>query len=312
MKVDSIIKVTDQLLGDFYSHLNVLYSPAFTIFLSIITIDLVLAYILNLGSVDNFKLLVKKILKYGIICYVIVDYSNIIKTILNGFIWVGFKAGGGMVANNLGEETSISKMFPGIGKFLDQASGVMNSIGDNSSESSSGGIFGFLGKIVDQVKKTVDGIVEVIDMATDPTVFLKILVRAIVTGILSLITGFSLFMITLHYCVTYLEFYMVAILSLIFIPFGAYQYTSFLAEKAASAVISFGIKLMVLSFMLGIASEILTELITAKHLDFSATIYMCFASVYLALLTWHAPKVITGFLTGQSMYSGNDVLKGKG
>jgi len=63
---------------------------------------------------------------------------------------------------------------------------------------------------------------------------------------------------------------------------------------------------------LGIASEILTELITAKHLDFSATIYMCFASVYLALLTWHAPKVITGFLTGQSMYSGNDVLKGKG
>lgn len=314
IKSDFILKVTDELLGGFYEHLNVLYSPAFTLFLTIITIDIVLAYILNLGNGDQFKLLVRKILKYGIICYVIVDYSNIIQTVLKGFVWVGIKAGGGMVDNNLGKETpSVTRLFTGIGKFLSNSSDVITSLVEveaTDTGTKSGGIFSKFLDVAKLLKDFVDGVGQAVDLMLDPLLLLKLLVRSLVAGLLTLITSFSLFLITLNYCVTYLEFYMVAILSLIFIPFSAYQYTSFLAQKAATAVVSFGIKLMVLSFMLGIATEILEELITFKHLDFSATIYMCFASVYLLVLTLHAPKVITGFLTGQSMFSGNDVLNG--
>ncbi|HOJ78519.1 MAG TPA: type IV secretion system protein [Bacillota bacterium] len=308
---DFIISITDKFLGFFIKDSNVLYSHAFTLFLSIITIDLVLAFILNIGNVDQFKLLVRKILKYGIICYVISDYRNLTKTVLDGFIWVGKTAGvlsqtptAELPQQLSGTENSIIlKQYPDLLRITKHGEQIINNIANPPEDE---GAFGIISDVWDVAKGVVSGTINILK---DPLYLLKLLVRAIVLAIVGLITGFSFFMLTLNFCVTYIEFNMVAILSLIFIPFGANKYTSFLAERAASAIISFGIKLMVLSFILGATSKVMDRTLSFSNLDFSESIYLCFVSILLCYICWHAPKVITGFMTGQSMFSGHDAIE---
>lgn len=310
---DFIISMTDKFLTFFIKDSNVLYSHAFTLFLTIITIDLALVFILNLGNGDQIKLLIKKILKYGIICYVISDYRNLINTVLEGFIWVGKTAGvlsqtpeakeaaKNQLLNAAVKDSIILKQYPDLLRITQHGEKIINNMANPPEDG--GGLFAATWNVISGI---LSGIV---DFLKDPMIVFKIIVRAIVLATVSLITGFSFFLLTLNFCVTYIEFNMVAILSLIFIPFGGNKYTSFLAERAASAVISFGIKLMVLSFILGATSKVMDRTLSFANLDFDESIYLCFASILLCYLTWHAPKVITGFMTGQSMFTGNDAME---
>lgn len=52
-----------------------------------------------------------------------------------------------------------------------------------------------------------------------------------------------------------IEFGLIATLGLILVPFGVFKHTAFIAEKLFAALISFGIKLMVLSFIIAIGSH---------------------------------------------------------
>src|SRR3984893_15280119 len=56
-------------------------------------------------------------------------------------------------------------------------------------------------------------------------------------------TIIAFFMLAIQVFITYLEFYLVAALSLILIPFGAFKHTAFISERAFGSVISFGVKL---------------------------------------------------------------------
>ena len=59
-------------------------------------------------------------------------------------------------------------------------------------------------------------------------------------------TILAFFMLAIQVFITYLEFYLVAALSLILVPFGVFKHTAFIAERAFGSVVSFGVKLMVL------------------------------------------------------------------
>ena len=56
----------------------------------------------------------------------------------------------------------------------------------------------------------------------------------------------AFFMLAIQVFITYLEFYLVAALSLVLVPFGVFKHTAFIAERAFGSVVSFGVKLMVL------------------------------------------------------------------
>jgi len=114
---------------------------------------------------------------------------------------------------------------------------------------------------------------------------------------------FSFFLLGIQCFLVYLEFYIVAILSLILLPCGVFRHTAFLAEKAFGAVLAHGIKLMVLAFVIAIAQPVLQQITVPA--DFSMRDAWCtlLAAMTICFLAWHAPGVAAGLLAGSPSLS---------
>jgi type IV secretion system protein TrbL len=121
---------------------------------------------------------------------------------------------------------------------------------------------------------------------------------------------FSFFLLGIQCFLTYVEFYIVAILSLILLPFGVFRHTAFLAEKAFGAVLAHGIKLMVLAFVVAIAQPVLQQITLSP--DFSMRDAWCtlLAAMAICFLAWHAPGMAAGLLAGSPTLSAGHVASG--
>lgn len=108
----------------------------------------------------------------------------------------------------------------------------------------------------------------------------------------------AFFIISIQVFVTYLEFAMISTLALIFIPFGVFRHTSFLAEKTFGAVIAFGVKLMVLGLIVSIAMPLLKQFTLSADSSPAQLFQMLVVCLAIAGLSWHAPGIAAGLLTG--------------
>lgn len=107
--------------------------------------------------------------------------------------------------------------------------------------------------------------------------------------------------LALQIFITYVEFYIASALLLIFIPWGSFKYTSFVAEKAIGAVISYGTKLMMLGAVYGLSSGIIDSMtITLNNgePDPSTVLALMLGLFALCLLCWQAPGMAAGLMTG--------------
>jgi len=106
------------------------------------------------------------------------------------------------------------------------------------------------------------------------------------------------------------ELGIITTLGLILIPFGIWKPTSFIAEKVFGAIISFGVKLMVLSFILAVAYPFLQLLALPPEpslLDFVNTFA---GAAMLAFLSFHAPGMAAGMISGSPSLSAQNVSSG--
>ncbi len=127
------------------------------------------------------------------------------------------------------------------------------------------------------------------------------------TFALFLILG-AFFIIAIQVFVTYLEFAMISTLALIFIPFGVFQHTAFLTEKTFGAVISFGVKLMVLGLVVSVAMPLLKTLELPPDPSFAQLFQMIIVCLAIAGLSWHAPSLAAGLLAGGPVLSAHSAL----
>ncbi len=105
-----------------------------------------------------------------------------------------------------------------------------------------------------------------------------------------------------------LEFYLVTALVGIFLPFGFLEQTKFLAEKALGAVISSGIKLMVLAFIMAVIEPVLSTLSFSGDLTLTQIWSVLLTVGAIAFLAWNAPGVAAGLMAGSpSLSSGTAV-----
>lgn len=118
----------------------------------------------------------------------------------------------------------------------------------------------------------------------------------------------AFFAIAIQVFITYLEFYIVTVLGLILIPFGVFKHTSFLAEKVFGAIIAFGIRLMVLSFILAVANPELQKLNLGPDPQWSTVFAMILAALTIAVLAWHAPAIASGLISGAPSLTAGAVL----
>jgi type IV secretion system protein TrbL len=105
----------------------------------------------------------------------------------------------------------------------------------------------------------------------------------------------------IFYCV--LEFYLISALVGLFLPFGFFEPTKFLAEKSIGAIVSAGIKLMVLAFLVSIIQPTLQDLTFSDHLSLSEALSALLMAGALAFLCWNAPGVAAGLMSGSPSLS---------
>ncbi len=120
----------------------------------------------------------------------------------------------------------------------------------------------------------------------------------IIYGLSMLLTLFAFAVIGIQVFLTYLEFYLLATLALALVPFGVIRWTSFMSEKAFGLVFSFGVKLMVLAFIVSAAQPVLANLIIPANPDYNQCLSVLIGAGAIAFLTWHAPGIASGLVSG--------------
>lgn len=133
-----------------------------------------------------------------------------------------------------------------------------------------------------------------LDITTSPLNWLMAVV-----GYAGVMLAFGI--LALQIFITYVEFYIASALLLIFIPWGSFKYTSFVAEKAIGAVISYGTKLMMLGAVYGLSAGIIdgmTVTLANGEPEPGTVLASMLGPFALCLLCWQAPGMAAGLMTG--------------
>lgn len=115
------------------------------------------------------------------------------------------------------------------------------------------------------------------------------------------IFAFGIIAITLT--VTWIEYYLLTALALVLLPFGVWRHTAFLAERAFSLAITFGIKIMVLGFIVAIAGPVILTLVIPEEPSWGQMLSAAFGVLSVAALAVHAPGLASGILAGSPSLS---------
>lgn len=125
------------------------------------------------------------------------------------------------------------------------------------------------------------------------------------------ITIASFFFISLQVLITKIEFDIFSSLGVILLPFGAIRFTSFLFQRVVSGVFAFGIKLMVMFFLLGLFDTLSGTLVNfEENATFSAMLKIALSYATLAFLVWKLPNLAASMMNGQPSMEAGDVVRG--
>lgn len=125
------------------------------------------------------------------------------------------------------------------------------------------------------------------------------------------ITIASFFFISLQVLITKIEFCIFSSLGVILLPFGAIRFTSFLFQRVVSGVFSFGVKLMIMYFLLGLFDTLSGTLTSfEENVSFSSMLKMALSYATLAFLVWKLPNLAASMMNEQPSMEAGDVVRG--
>lgn len=127
-------------------------------------------------------------------------------------------------------------------------------------------------------------------------------IAAIPGRIIKIILALAIFIafafIALNVLLCFVEFYLTTALSIILLPFGVNSHTSFISQKALGAVVNFGIKLMIMIFLLGLMSTMISKMDAITNDDYGKLFEAVLQACMYAFLIWKLPSLISGMLSG--------------
>ena len=100
------------------------------------------------------------------------------------------------------------------------------------------------------------------------------------------------------------------------LPFGAIRFTSFLFQRVVSGVFAFGVKLMIMFFLLGLFNTLSDTLINipvpgeSDDGNFAAMLKVALSYATLAFLVWKLPNLAASMMNGQPSMEAGDVIRG--
>jgi type IV secretion system protein TrbL len=203
---------------------------------------------------------IKKLLHIGFFVFLVANWPALTDAVVKSFVMAGATAAGGTTVN-----------IANPSWIVQQGLLVSTPISDK----------------LDQMSTTAN-----------PLSVLNNLGQIIQYGIALIIIIIAFFVLAIQCFITYVEFYIVAVLGLILVPFGVNKHTAFLAEKAIGAVIAQGVKLMVLAFILSVVHPLLVSMTLPADPSLKLAYELVLAALAIAFLAVHAPALAGGLLSG--------------
>lgn len=246
---------------------------------------------------DHIHYLVHSILKTGFFIFLIINWINGSTSLANSLFT--FFENLGIIASNF--NANVSPI--GLGDDNSGAKLVAENIMGNAALII-GKAFGEGGEatgVIDAVKNTVSsGGLNILSWF-----FYKL--TALVIFVVMFLTVAELIL-------TRLEFWTVALIAVILIPFGASQYTRFLFERCIGAVFNLGIKMCMVSFICYVSQPLLQGLVKGISADKSGVeniviMIACLGGCWtIYLLAKKVPQIVTGLLNGSPSLARGDML----
>lgn len=127
----------------------------------------------------------------------------------------------------------------------------------------------------------------------------------------TVITLAAFFFITLQVLITKIEFNVFASLGVILLPFGAIRFLAFLFQRTVSAVFAFGIKLMVLYFLIALFQSLAGEVTRIPaNASFAEMLRLALSYAAMAFLCWQLPNKAASLMNGQPTMDGGEAIRG--
>ncbi|WP_371381846.1 type IV secretion system protein [Sporomusa aerivorans] len=230
-----------------------------------------LAWVMLMSEEDRMMLLTKKAVKFSIWGWLVQNWVQGLN--LTGMAFLTFQRFGVMAA---GSSTAFADPASIGGHGIYIVTNLMNNIFSFSGQASAMGNIGLI--------------------------ILKIFMLFVILG--------CFFWMAIQLFLTTVEFYMTSTLTQVLVPFGTNKHTAFLAEKSIGSIFSFGVKIMVLEFILCISVPMMLtwQQINAEATDLSPVFRTLLGCLAIAFLTWKAPDVAQGMLSGSPSLSGGDAV----
>lgn len=253
---------------------------------------------------DHFHYLVHSVIKTGVLLFLLANWINGSTSIANS-IFIFFEDMGIIATDFPGQVSTI-----GLGDENSSTALVAENIMGNAAIIAKSA-FG----IDDAGGGTFNGIVDTAKGAYDVVANGKTnIAGSIANAAVSLATIFVLIMTAGYLILTRLEFWTMALMALLLIPFGANQHTRFLFERVIGGVFNLGIKMSVISFICYCATPILTNMIKdmSKENKWDENIILliaCLSGCYtIMMLANKAPALVSGLLNGSPQMTRGDLM----
>jgi type IV secretion system protein TrbL len=227
-------------------------------------IDITLAALFwSFGAEDDIILrLVKKTLFVGVFAYLIGNWNNLARIVFESFVGLGLKASGtGMSSADFLRPGRVAQVG------IDAGRPILESVS---------GLMGYIS-------------------------FFENFVQIAVLLFAWIVVLLAFFILAIQLFVTLIEFKLTTLAGFVLIPFGLFGKTAFAAERVLGAVISSGVKVLVLAIIVGIGSTLFSQF-TAGFSGNQPTIEDAMALVLAALsllgLGIFGPGIANGIVSG--------------
>lgn len=249
-------------------------------------------------SGDHIQYLVHSVIKTGFFIFLIANWINGSTSIANS-VFTFFEEMGIIATDFPGQVSAI-----GLGDTNSSTALVAENIMGNTAIIAKNA-FG-IGDAADS-----SGIMDTVSVIANPSTNIA---SSLANAAVSLVTIFVLIMTAGCLVVTRIEFWIMALMALLLIPFGANQYTRFLFERVIGGVFNLGIKMCVISFICYCSTPILTKMVEQMTNDNSSKeniilLIACLSGCYtIMMLASKAPALVSGLLNGSPQMTRGDLL----
>lgn len=214
------------------------------------------------GEDDIIGKFIKKILYVGAFALILTNFQYLSYVIFQSFAGLGLTAGGSAI-------TAETLLMPGR---------------------LAGTGFEAAWPLLEQAKELVG-----------PIAFFENFIEIFVLVIAWIIVIAAFFILAIQLFITIIEFKLTTLAGFVLVPFALWNRTSFLAERVLGAVVTAGIKVMVLAVIVGIGSNYFaqfTAALTAGEITIEQAVSLMLASLALFGLSIFGPSIASGLVAG--------------